>query len=45
MFRRLGPQWACTLLGCLSILGACIPFVLAKYGETLRSRSGYKRSG
>ncbi|KAG9195408.1 hypothetical protein G6011_00529 [Alternaria panax] len=25
MFRRLGPQWACTLLGCLSILGACIP--------------------
>jgi multidrug resistance protein len=45
MFRRLGPQWACTLLGCLSILGACIPFVLARYGETLRGRSGYKRSG
>jgi multidrug resistance protein len=45
MFRRLGPQWACTMLGCLSILGACIPFVLARYGETLRSRSGYKRSG
>ncbi|KNG49963.1 MFS general substrate transporter [Stemphylium lycopersici] len=45
MFRGLGPQWACTLLGCLSILGACIPFVLAKYGEALRSRSGYKRSG
>ncbi|CAN9180815.1 unnamed protein product [Alternaria alternata] len=45
MFRRLGPQWACTLLGCLSILGACIPFVLARYGEALRSRSGYKRSG
>ncbi|RYO31652.1 Polyamine transporter 4 [Alternaria arborescens] len=45
MFRRLGPQWACTLLGCLSILGASIPFVLARYGEALRSRSGYKRSG
>jgi multidrug resistance protein len=43
MFRVLGPQWACTLLGCLSILGACIPFVLAKYGKALRSRSGYKR--
>ncbi|KAL1795734.1 hypothetical protein ACET3X_005958 [Alternaria dauci] len=45
MFRILGPQWACTVLGCLSILGACMPFVLARYGEVLRSRSGYKRSG
>jgi len=45
MFQHLGTQWACTLLGCLSILGASIPFVLVKYGEALRSRSGYKRSG
>ena len=43
MFRRLGPQWACTLLGCLSILGACVPFMLAKFGPGLRKRSGYKR--
>ena len=45
MFQQLGTQWACTLLGCLSILGASIPFVLVKYGEALRSRSGYKRNG
>ncbi|EDU47933.1 benomyl/methotrexate resistance protein [Pyrenophora tritici-repentis Pt-1C-BFP] len=45
MFQHLGTQWACTLLGCLSVLGACIPFVLVKYGEALRSRSGYKRNG
>jgi multidrug resistance protein len=45
MFRGLGAQWACTLLGCLSILGACIPFVLAKYGEALRTKSRYKRNG
>ncbi|CAE7027749.1 hypothetical protein P3342_006039 [Pyrenophora teres f. teres] len=45
MFQHLGTQWACTLLGYLSVLGACIPFVLVKYGEALRSRSGYKRNG
>jgi multidrug resistance protein len=45
MFRRLGPQWACTLLGCLSILGACIPFGLVKVGPSLRKNSGYKRDG
>ncbi|KAJ4379370.1 hypothetical protein N0V86_005415 [Didymella sp. IMI 355093] len=45
MFRGLGPQWACTLLGCLSIIGACVPFVLAKFGPDLRKRSGYKKDG
>ncbi|XPS99118.1 hypothetical protein M3J09_008300 [Ascochyta lentis] len=45
MFRGLGPQWACTLLGCLSILGSSIPFLLAKFGPGLRKRSGYKRDG
>jgi multidrug resistance protein len=45
MFRALGPQWACTLLGCLSILGTCIPFALAKVGPGLRKNSGYKRDG
>ncbi|KAF1940032.1 MFS general substrate transporter [Clathrospora elynae] len=45
MFQGMGTQWACTLLGCLSIFGACIPFVIARHGETLRSRSGYKTSG
>jgi hypothetical protein len=45
MFRGLGTQWACTLLGCLSIFGMSLPFVLARYGEKMRSRSGYKRDG
>jgi multidrug resistance protein len=45
MFRNLGPQWACTLLGCLSILGAAIPFILQKFGPRLRKNSGYQRDG
>ncbi|KAH3910299.1 hypothetical protein HBH56_149830 [Parastagonospora nodorum] len=45
MFRGMGPQWACTLLGCLSILGAAIPFALVKFGPRLRQTSGYKRDG
>ncbi|KAF2706139.1 benomyl/methotrexate resistance protein [Pleomassaria siparia CBS 279.74] len=43
MFRNLGTQWACTLLGCLSVLGACVPWVLMRFGKGLRERSGYKR--
>ncbi|KAJ4364394.1 hypothetical protein N0V83_008988 [Neocucurbitaria cava] len=45
LFRGLGPQWACTLLGCLSVVGACVPFGLARFGERIRKRSGYKRDG
>jgi hypothetical protein len=43
MFRGMGTQWACTLLGCLSVLGAAIPFALIKFGPSLRKNSGYKR--
>ncbi|KAL6708595.1 hypothetical protein ACN47E_002576 [Coniothyrium glycines] len=45
MFRALGPEWACTLLGCLSVVGASIPFVLTKFGPRLRKRSSYQRDG
>jgi multidrug resistance protein len=45
MFHGLGSQWACTLLGGLSVLGACVPFALVKVGPGLRSSSGYKRDG
>ena len=45
IFKNLGAQWACTLLGCLSLLGVSIPFLLRRYGEVLRSRSGYRRDG
>lgn len=45
MFRGMDPQYACTLLGCLSILSAAIPFALVKFGPRLRQTSGYKRDG
>lgn len=37
----LGPQWACTLLGCLSILGAAVPWVLFRWGPRLRAKTKY----
>ncbi|UZJ55616.1 hypothetical protein CBS101457_004936 [Exobasidium rhododendri] len=39
MYDRLGTQWASSLLGFLSALMVPIPFVLYRYGPTLRSRS------
>ncbi|KAF2145841.1 uncharacterized protein K452DRAFT_305783 [Aplosporella prunicola CBS 121167] len=39
MFERLGPHWTLTLLGCISVLLAPIPFVLYRYGPMIRQRS------
>ncbi|KAJ9104644.1 hypothetical protein QFC21_002142 [Naganishia friedmannii] len=39
MYETLNPRWASTLLGCLALVMAPIPFVLMKYGPTLRARS------
>jgi hypothetical protein len=39
MFHNLGVDWACTLLGCIAILLAFIPFLFIKYGRALRARS------
>lgn len=36
MFNKLGVQWACTLLGGLSILLAPVPFFLVRYGASIR---------
>jgi len=36
MYNRLGVDWASSLLGFLSIAFIPIPFVLYKYGKTLR---------
>lgn len=36
MYKNLGTEWASTLLGCLAILFIPIPFILYKYGKTLR---------
>lgn len=42
MFQNLGVQWACTLLGCLSAIGMCLPFLMYKIGPYLRSKTKYQ---
>ncbi|THH28754.1 hypothetical protein EUX98_g5450 [Antrodiella citrinella] len=41
MYNTLNPRWASVLLGCLAILMAPIPFVLMRYGATLRLKSKF----
>ncbi|TCD68281.1 hypothetical protein EIP91_011247 [Steccherinum ochraceum] len=41
MYETLNPRWASTLLGCIAVLLAPIPFVLIRYGSTLRLKSKY----
>ncbi|KAE8382871.1 major facilitator superfamily domain-containing protein [Aspergillus bertholletiae] len=43
MFHNLGVGWACTLLGCLTVLFVPYPFLLLKYGKRLRMSSKYAR--
>lgn len=42
MFHGLGTQWACTLLGGLSLLLMMVPYVLVRAGPGFRRRSGYR---
>ncbi|KAJ9113210.1 hypothetical protein QFC22_006049 [Naganishia vaughanmartiniae] len=39
LLQDLNPRWASTLLGFIALVMAPIPFVLIKYGPTLRARS------
>ena len=39
MYTRLTPKWASTLLGCIAVLMAPIPFVLFFWGPKIRARS------
>lgn len=41
MFVKLNPRWASTLLGLIALVMAPIPFILRKYGPTLRHKSKY----
>lgn len=41
MFENLNPRWASTLLGCIAVLLAPIPFVLKRYGHHIRKRSKF----
>ncbi|KAE8150323.1 major facilitator superfamily domain-containing protein [Aspergillus avenaceus] len=43
MFRRLGIDWGCSLLGFLSVLMTFIPFVFIRYGDQIRSRSKFRQ--
>ncbi|KIJ68577.1 hypothetical protein HYDPIDRAFT_106784 [Hydnomerulius pinastri MD-312] len=44
MYEKLGPQWASSLLGFIALAMMPIPFVLTKYGPTLRMKSKYAPS-
>ncbi|KAH8168939.1 major facilitator superfamily protein [Sarocladium implicatum] len=41
MFDGMGIQWAATLLGCVAIVLAPIPFIFYKYGRKIREKSAY----
>ena len=41
MFDGMGIQWAATLLGCVAVVLAPIPFVFYFYGAKIRERSAY----
>lgn len=41
MFEGMGIQWASTLLGCVALVLAPIPFIFYKYGAKIRSKSAY----
>lgn len=45
MYRRLGDQWASSLLAFIALACCAIPFIFYKYGATIRKRSKYAYSG
>lgn len=41
MYRAMGIAWATSLLGFVSLVLCLVPFVLFKYGHTLRLKSRF----
>ncbi|KAK9462702.1 major facilitator superfamily domain-containing protein [Lipomyces oligophaga] len=41
MFDNLGVDWGCSLIGFIALLGIPIPYVLYRYGPTIRQRNPY----
>ncbi|KAF9556864.1 MFS polyamine transporter [Agrocybe pediades] len=41
MFTNLGVNWACTLLGCISLLFVPCPFLFYKFGPKIRTHSTF----
>lgn len=39
MYNDLGVQWACSVLGFLTLALSLIPFAFIRYGEAIRNRS------
>lgn len=44
MYERLGVGWATTLLGCVAVVMAPIPWLFWFYGDRIRKRSRYETS-
>jgi DHA1 family multidrug resistance protein-like MFS transporter len=45
MFTGMGIQWAATLLGCVALVLAPIPFIFYKFGYKIRAKSAYAPTG
>lgn len=43
MYRKLGFQWASSLLGFVALALSCIPLVLLRYGRRIRAKSPFMR--
>lgn len=41
MFNTLGIDWACSLLGFVSLAFCVVPFVFIKYGDKIRANSKF----
>jgi len=41
LYGNLAPKWAETIFGCISLLFIPLPFILYKYGPSLRARSRF----
>ncbi|KAF4981584.1 hypothetical protein FZEAL_2650 [Fusarium zealandicum] len=45
MFEGMGINWAATLLGCVAVVLAPIPFIFYRYGAKIRQNSAYAPTG
>lgn len=41
MFEGIGVEWGMTLLGCVAALFIPMPFILYKYGKSIRAKSKF----
>ena len=41
MFEGIGIEWGMTLLGCVAAIFIPMPFILYRYGKTIRAKSKF----